>query len=277
MNVENLARVIMKGFIALLFLLSAYLNNPLIVRCARQGESAPPLPRPAQSREMPASSRTLTLEERGDICAARKSYEDAANYYYRALKEGNFANAMVWNKLGIAYQELQNYQAARKAYNHAVRLQKNYAEPVNNIGTTYFMQGKYGKSVKNYLKALRLDPNSAAYHLNLGTSYFHMKKFKESVEEYRTALTLNPDVLRERSATGTTMQPRWTDPEYFFYLGKAYASLGRVADAVHSLRRALEEGFKDRKKILSDPDYMKISQDPAYVELMKNPPVAIKD
>ena len=126
---------------------------------------------------------------------ARKSYEDAVDYYYRALKQANFANAVVWNKLGIAYQQLQNYQAARKAYNQAIRHQKNYAEPLNNIGTIYFMQDKYGKSVKYYLRALKLNPNSASYHLNLGTSYFHMKKYKESVEEYRTALNLDPECL----------------------------------------------------------------------------------
>jgi tetratricopeptide (TPR) repeat protein len=139
------------------------------------------------------------------------------------------------------------------------------------------MQDKYGKSVKYYLRALALDPKSPSYHLNLGTSYFHMKKYNESVEEYRTALSLNPNIFAQRSAFGTTIEARGTDPEYYFYLGKVYASLGRVDEAVHSLRRALEDGFKDRKRILNDPDFMKISQNPAYVELMNNPPVGIKD
>ena len=275
MNVEKLARVLMKRLIAPLFFLGIGLCSPQITSSVQQGVSTPPLPNPAQTRGRPADPQAITLEQRGDISAARKSYEDAVIYYQRAIKDGNSANAVLWNKLGIAYQQLENYPAARKAYNHAVRQQQDYAEPLNNIGTTYFMQGKYGKSVKDYLKALRLDPHSASYHLNLGTSYFHLKKFKESVEEYRTALTLNPNVFTESSATGTTIEPRWTDAEYYFYLGKVYASLGRVDDAVQSLRRALEEGFKDRKKILSDPDFMKISQNPAYVELMNNPPVAI--
>jgi tetratricopeptide (TPR) repeat protein len=208
---------------------------------------------------------------------ARKSYEDAVDYYYRALKQANFANAVVWNKLGIAYQELQDYQKARKAYNQAIRHQKDYTEPLNNIGTIYFMQNKYGKSVKYYVKALKLNPNSASYHLNLGTSYFHMKKYMESVEEYRTALTLDPNVFEKRSTLGTTMQAREVDPEYYFYLAKVFASLGRVDEAVRNLRRALEDGFKDRKRILNDPDFMKISQNPAYVKLMNNPPVGIKD
>ncbi|SPE31412.1 putative Tetratricopeptide TPR_2 repeat protein [Acidobacteriia bacterium SbA2] len=242
-----------------------------------QSKSTLPPPGPGQVQPAPSSDHPLTFEERGDIFMARKSYEDAVDFYYRALKQTRFANAIVWNKLGIAYQQLQNYSASRKAYNQAVRRQKDYTEPMNNIGTTYFMEKKYGKSVKYYLKAIKLNPDSASYHLNLGTSYMHMKKYTESVDEYRTALSLDPNIFSQRSAFGTTIEARGADPEYYFYLGKVFASLGRAEDAVRSLRRALEDGFKDRKRILDDPDFMKISQNPAYVELMNNPPVGIKE
>jgi len=219
----------------------------------------------------------LSFEQRADVYMARRSYEDAVDYYYRALKKANFANAVVWNKLGIAYQELQDFESARKAYNQAIRHQKNYAEPLNNIGTIYFMQHKFGKSAKYYRKAIKLNPTAAPYHLNLGTSYFHLKKYTESVQEYRTALSLDPEAFTNGSTLGTTMQAREADPEYFFYLAKVFASLGRADEAVHNLRRALEDGFKDRKRILNDPDFMKISQNPAYIKLMNNPPFGIKD
>jgi tetratricopeptide (TPR) repeat protein len=277
MRVENLAQPAMKGFIAPLLFLCLCILCARTLPGAQQGQSAPPSATAGQAHESPAKSRPLSFEERADIYMARKSYEDAVDYYYRALKQDHFADAIVWNKLGIAYQQLQNYRASRKAYSQAMRQQKNYTEPLNNIGTTYFMQDKYGKSVKYYLRALKLNPNSASYHLNLGTSYFHMKKYKESVEEYRTALSLNPNIFAAHSAVGTTIEARGTDPEYYFYLGKVFASLGRADEAVRSLRRALEDGFKDRKRILDDPDFMKISQNPAYVELMNNPPVGIKD
>jgi tetratricopeptide (TPR) repeat protein len=276
MKVEKLAQPVMKGFIALL-LLTLCLPNARVFLGAQAGQPAPPPATAGQAHESPAKPRPLSFEERADIYMARKSYEDAVDYYYRALKKAHFANPIVWNKLGIAYQQLQNFPASRKAYNQAIRRQKNYAEPLNNIGTTYYMEKRYGKSVKYYLRALKLSPDSASYHLNLGTSFLHMKKYKESVEEYRTALNLDPDVFGQRSAFGTTIEARGADPEYYFYLGKVFASLGRVDEAVRSLRRALEDGFKDRKRILDDPDFMKISQNPAYVELMNNPPVGIKD
>jgi tetratricopeptide (TPR) repeat protein len=277
MRVENLAQPAMKGFIASLLFLGLSMASVRTLPGAQQGQSALSSATAGQAEETPAKSRPLSFEERADIYMARKSYEDAVDYYYRALKQAHFANALLWNKLGIAYQQIQNYHAARKAYSQALRHQKNYTEPLNNIGTTYFMQDKYAKSIKYYLKALELNPDSASYHLNLGTSYFHMKKYQESVEQYRAALNLDPNIFTARSAFGTTIEARGTDPEYYFYLGKVFASLGRVDEAVRSLRRALEDGFKDRKKILNDPDFMKISQNPAYVELMNNPPVGIKD
>jgi tetratricopeptide (TPR) repeat protein len=277
MRVEKFGQPVLKELLAPLLFLSLC---PFCARLLLGGQEGQPLPPPApagQAHETPAKPRSLSFEERGDIYMARKSYDDAVGSYYRALREAHFANALVWNKLGIAYQQLQNYHASRKAYEQAVRRRKNYAEPLNNIGTTYFMQDKYAKSVKYYLKALKLDPNSASYHMNLGTSYFHMKEYKESVEEYRTALRLDPNAFAARSAFGTTIEARGADPEYYFYVAKVFASLGRAEEAVRNLRRALEDGFKDQKRILNDPDFQKISQNPAYVELMNNPPVGIKD
>jgi tetratricopeptide (TPR) repeat protein len=277
MRVEILAQPAMKGFIAPLLFLCLCILNARTLPGAQEGQPAPPSATAGQAHATSAKSRPLSFEERADIFMARKSYEDAVDYYYRALKQAHFADAAVWDKLGMAYVHLQNFRAARTAYNKAIQHDKNYSEPLNNIGTTYYYQDKYGKSVKYYLRALKLNPNSASYHLNLGVSYLHMKKYQESVDEYRTALSLDPNVLGEPSAFGTTIQVRGGDPEYYFYLAKVFASLGRVDEAVHSLRRALEDGFKDRKRILDDPDFMKISKNPAYVELMNNPPVGIKD
>jgi tetratricopeptide (TPR) repeat protein len=277
MKVETLAQPVMKGLIALILFLILCLPGVHVLFAAQGEQLARPPATPGQAHETPASTRPLSFEERADIFMARKSYEDAVNYYFRALKQTHMTDAIVWNKLGIAYQQLQNYSASRKAYNQAIHHRRDYTEPMNNIGTTYFMEKKYGKSVKYYLKALKLSPDSASYHLNLGTSLMHMKKYKESVEEYRTALSLDPNIFTQRSAFGTTIEARGTDPEYYFYLGKVFASLGRAEEAVRSLRRALEDGFKDRKRILDDPDFMKISQNPAYVDLMNNPPVGVKD
>jgi tetratricopeptide (TPR) repeat protein len=240
-------------------------------------QSLPPAPAQGQTQTSPSQSQPLSLQDRADIFMARKSYADAVDYYRRALKQSKYSDPALWNKLGIAYQQQMDYREARRAYNQALKRNRDFADVLNNIGTIYYFQNKFGKSIKYYLGALKITPHSAPFHLNLGTSYYHMKNYKEAVEAYRAALSLDPNILIERSSTGTIMQARGADPEYYFYLAKVFASLGRPEEAVRYLRRALEDGFKDRKRVDEDPDFQKISQNPVFIELMKNPPFPIKD
>jgi tetratricopeptide (TPR) repeat protein len=208
---------------------------------------------------------------------ARKSYEDAADYYYRALKQKSFKDPALWNKLGIAFQQVGKFALAGKAYARAVHIDKDFPEAWNNLGTVYFMEKKYGKSVKYYRHAIELEPNTAPFHMNLGTSYYHQKRFDEAVAEYRTALSIDPNVGKKQSSLGTVVHASGTGPDFYFYMAKAFASVGDAEDAVHYLRRALEDGFSGANKIGDDPDFKKIAQYPAFVELLKNPPVAIKE
>jgi tetratricopeptide (TPR) repeat protein len=236
-----------------------------------------PVPPPQESTQQAPAKRILTDEDRADIFMARKSYADAVDYYYRGLRQTNFTNATLWNKLGIAYQSLQSYKKSRKAYKRAIHLRRDFPEPWNNIGTTFYMQRKYKKSVKYYEQAIKLKPDTASFHLNLGASYFGMKHYEQCVVQTRMALSLDPNILTERSSVGTIMETRYAGPRFYYYMAKVFASLGRPEEAVRYLRRAMEDGFKDRKMLDADPDFQKISKTPAYVELLKNPPVPIKD
>ncbi|HEV2350004.1 MAG TPA: tetratricopeptide repeat protein [Terriglobia bacterium] len=223
---------------------------------------------------------TLSPQERADIYMARKSYADAVDFYNRALKEPGISpadSATIWNKLGIAFQQQVNFGAARKAYAMAIHLHGDFSEPWNNLGTTFFLENKFKKSLKYYRRALKLNPDSASFHMNYGTAFYRMKKFKEAVDEYRAALTLDPSILYDRATNGTVMETRGADANFYFYLAKTFAILGRPDEAVRYLRRAMEEGFKDHRRLKEDPDIKKISEYPAYVELMKNPPVSIKE
>jgi len=208
---------------------------------------------------------------------ARKNYADAADYYYRALKQSSFKDPLLWNKLGIAFQEESKLRSARQAYAKATHANPNFAEGWNNLGTVYFLDKKYGKSVWYYQRAIKLKSDIAGFHMNLGTSYYHQKKFDQAVEEYRTALGIDPKVAVHQSQTGTTVSAGGADMEFYFCLAKAFASIGKAEDAVRYLRRALEDGYSDTKRIEEDPDFKKISQYPGYIELMQNPPVAIKN
>ncbi len=242
-------------------------------RVAPQPQALTP---PSVAAQQPARTE-LTAEQRGDIFMARKSYADAIDYYARALRQDNTheAYAAILNKMGISFQQEDDYLSARKSYKKALKLNPDLAEAWNNLGTTYFLQDKAGKSVKYYQHAIALLPGSASFHMNLGTTYTRLKKFPMAVGEYRAALTLDPTILAEHSTTGTVVQPRDVDAEYFYYMAKVFASLGRAPEAVSYLRRAFEEGFHNTRQLDDDPDFAKISKDADFVALRNSPPVAI--
>jgi tetratricopeptide (TPR) repeat protein len=253
----------------------------LLLPCLRaadlpQGQKVPASPSSASSAPTPGLT-PVTLEMRGDIYMARKQYEDAVDYYGRALRRTGVSNAALWNKMGIAFQQDDNLRAARKAYQRAIHFQRNFAAAWNNVGTTYYLQGKAKKSIKYYRRAINLESNNPSFHLNLGTAYYHRHQYRKTVEEYRQALLLNPDILIQNAKMGTIIQARGGGVQFYYYMAKVFASLGRNKEAIRYLRHALEDGFHNYRRLDRDPDFAKLKSDPEYLALLKNPPVAIKD
>lgn len=228
-------------------------------------------------------SASLSFEQRADIFMVRKEYGHAIEYYTDSIKSHQKSPqdrpviARLWNKIGICYQQEMDYGKARKAYKKAIRLNHDFAQPWNNIGTTFFLSKRPKKSIKYYRRAIKLAPDAASFHFNLGTAYFARKKYKKATKEYRAAIEIDPDILTRNSRQGTAVETRHANAKFYFYMAKIYAGAGNSSEAVRYLQRAMEEGFKDEKRILRDPDFQKISKDPAFIALMKNPPVAIKD
>ncbi len=223
----------------------------------------------------PLSEREM-LEKRGDVQMARKNYREAAELYQQALKLDP-KNAALHNKTGIAYHQQFQFGAARQFYQRAIRLNKKYAEAVNNLGTIYYAQKKHKSAIKQYRKALELSPNSASIYSNLGTAYFAQKKYDDAFAAYTTALQLDPEVFEHRSSYGVLLQERSVEDRarFHYFLAKTYAAAGDFPRALDYLRKALEEGFKERDKIVEDPAFAELIKTEAYAQLMANPPPSL--
>jgi tetratricopeptide (TPR) repeat protein len=208
----------------------------------------------------------LSLETRGDIFMARKMYREAIDVF----REDKSKNAVIANKIGIAYHQMQQLDNARKYYEQAVRLKPDYAEAINNLGTVYYARKSFGRSTRYYQRALKYSPNSASIYSNLGTAYFARKKYKEAMETYQTALKLDPNVFENHGSYGVLLEERSVEEraKFHFHLAKLYAQTGRNELAFQYLRKALEEGFKDKKKMEEDPDFKAIRDLPEFKELL---------
>jgi tetratricopeptide (TPR) repeat protein len=222
--------------------------------------------RPATPPIVAEPKPEITPELRGDIMMARKQYREAIDYY----KPGAQTNAVLANKTGIAYHQLLDLSNARKFYQRAIKLNPQYAEAVNNLGTVYYAQKSYKRAIDQYRKALRIAPDSASVLSNLGTAYFARKKYEEALLYYQQALALNPDVFESRNSQGSMVQERSIEEraKFDYYMAKTYAKAGAVERALQYIRRALEEGFKERQKFIEEPEFAALQENPEFLQLM---------
>ena len=202
----------------------------------------------------PVESPTeIGAHKRGDILMARKMYREAIETYQDGIKEA----AVMYNKIGIAYHHLNQYDKALENYNMSLRLNPSYSEAINNIGTVYYAKKNPKRAIKEYERALKIAPNSASIYSNLGTALFARKKYDDAFEAWQQAFQLDPEVFERKSGYGTLLQERSVEEraKFHFYLAKTYAKAGIADRALLYIRKALEEGFSDKDKIRSDPDF----------------------
>lgn len=219
----------------------------------------------------PATPGTqLGPEMRGDIFMARKMYREAAEMY----KQMDPSSAITWNKVGIAYHQMLDLDAARRYYERSAKLNPQYPEAVNNLGTIHYAKKNYRRAVSSYRRALRLTPNSASILSNLGTAYFARKNYDEAFKTYQQALALDPEVFEHRGAAGVMLQERTVEEraKFHFYLAKTYAKSGNPERALNYLRKAIEEGFKERDQMKEDPSFAALRELPEFQELLQYKP-----
>ena len=228
-------------------------------------------PTPARSQTgLETPTTPITVEMRGDIFMARKMYREAVDMYLQGPRD----SAVTWNKVGIAFHQMLNLDSARRNYEKACKLNPKYSEAINNLGTVWYARKNYRRAIGYYKRALDLTPKSASIHSNLGTAYFARKKYDLAMASYQTALELDPEVFEHRSSAGVLLQERSVTEraKFHYYLAKTYAKSGQFDRALLYIRKALEEGFTEKKRLLEEPEFSELRKLPAFEELIKLEP-----
>lgn len=211
----------------------------------------------------------LSIEQRGDILMARKQYREAIDMF----KQGSVKDAVLWNKEGIAFHQLTQLVNARKSYEQALKLKPDYVEAMNNLGTIYYAQKSFRRAITWYNKALKVapsEPRSASIYMNLGTAQFARKKYDDATVAYQTALKIDPEVFEHHGNFGVMLEDHSVEEraKYHYYVAKLYARDGRTELALQYLRKALEEGFKEKDKLNKDPEFAAMRDMPEFKQLL---------
>jgi tetratricopeptide (TPR) repeat protein len=226
------------------------------------------IPNPIQAERPP-----LSPEERGDIFLARKMYREAIDTF----REGSSNDPILHNKEGIAYHQLLQLDQALKEYQRAVKLKPDYEEAINNIGTIYYAKKSFRRATTWFARALALAPDdskSASVYVNLGSAWFSRKNYERAQGAFQTAVRLDPEVFERHGSFGVMMQERNIEEraKFHFYLARMYAKSGRNEMALQYLRKAFEEGFRDKQKVTDAPEFSRLRDLPEFKELLKLEP-----
>ena len=245
-----------------------------------EGQQTPP-PTPQQATPQPPAvpnpnDSAEQLEERGDLLRAQKRYLDAIDFYNAAMAKQ--PTALLWNKLGMSYLLMQRPAEATKSFDQAIKADKHAAEGYNNRGYMEYRKEKYYKAIKYYQKALSIHPTDAVFHYNMASAYFAMHDYKRAAQEYRAAYLLDPDIFQRVSKIGVMAQS--TSPEdraaFSFMVARMYAQAGDLDHSLEYLRKAMEEGYKDIKKVYTEAEFATLREDKRFAELMAQKPQPIR-
>ncbi len=230
--------------------------------------------------QQPALS-TLTvpeLERQADALRVQKDYQEAIRYYKAAIRKDK-KNAVLYNKMGLAELQLavsdprRNLSAPKSDFEKASKLNRNYAEAINNLGVIEYFQKNYSRAVRYYKKALALKEDSASFHANLGAAWFALDNLERASTEYIRALQLDPEVLQRLSTGGISAQATSAEDraKYSFFLARMYARAGDLDRCLEWLKKAKEEGYSKMGDVYREVEFAAVRQDARLAEVVPAP------
>ncbi len=187
-----------------------------------------------------------------------KNYSEAIARLYEASKIAP-GEPKIWNALGIAYMEVEEYEKARISFLKALEADPHFSEAKMNLGilhlkikdyrkaTTYLLDavrdeafekkhiafyylaktykelGDWERYIDYLKKATAYNPLFLEAQLELGNAYLESKRYREAEKLYRTLLSNN-----------------FKFPEIYLNLARIYYRTGRFAEAKEAIRAVLE-------------------------------------
>jgi len=218
-------------------------------------------------------------------------YELSAKYAMRAV-ELNPKNAAAWNNLGSAYHSLQQYDAAKTAWDKVLELSPTRTAYTNR-GLQYFYEGRYADSAEMQLKAIELAPSDHRAWGRLAESY-RVLGDEETRQDgaYATAIQLAEPMLEINSQdwrTGSLLATYYVhsgreddarelietslgiskrNPEALLYAALAFIAIGENETTLKTLEEMVERDDSYRNYVGHEPDFQVLRGNERYDRLV---------
>ncbi len=184
----------------------------------------------------------------------------------------------------IRHHEAGRLREAERAYRSILDSQPHDPDALHLLGVLLIQIGEYEGAVEHIQRALEVDRDSAPFQSSLAQAYFRLGKFAEAVETLERVLAQQPNSFKGFSDLGAVLQEsgdleRAVDAYRHaielnpglaiahFNLGTAFKLLGRTADAIACVEKAvtLEASHGDYLATLAGY-YLEVDQPRAALE-----------
>ncbi len=124
------------------------------------------------------------------------------SHIFTAAVHFNPRNKSAWNNLGIYNAQINQYNEAIVAYQHAIALDSSNATPYNGIGNVYYVLNQYDAAMAAYWQAVALDPTLMAPYYGLGNVYYALNQYDAAMAAYWQAVALDPTDAMSQNGLG---------------------------------------------------------------------------
>lgn len=129
----------------------------------------------------------------GRVLAARGDLERAANAFEAAVRiKPDYAEPH--NNLGVLHARAGRYHEAMSHFGAALAANPRYAEAFNNIGVAELDQGHAERAVSMLATAVRIEPGYAKAHANLARALAATGRTREACRHLRLGIELDPNM-----------------------------------------------------------------------------------
>ena len=104
-------------------------------------------------------------------------------------------SAELYDRLGDAYQQIQQPAKSEEAYRHAVAIDPDQTEHRRHLAQSLYEHSKYTDALAEYQRLAELEPDSANNHLRISEIYRRLHQFDKAEEQILVAKKMAPGNL----------------------------------------------------------------------------------
>jgi tetratricopeptide (TPR) repeat protein len=149
---------------------------------------------PSENIRVNASNNAIQHNRRGMEYLSQGYPLHAINEFKLAimLNPNATMSASLYNNLGQAYEVVKEYDLAIMSYQHAIKINPEFALYYKNLVQAYHNKKALRDAIKHYEQIVKENPQDAQAYFILGLVYKKLNNNEKSISAFNTFINLEP-------------------------------------------------------------------------------------